>query len=61
MTGMCHVPHPPTPTYVPSRVEDLNDVEKLAMTEMGVASRLSAPVVNTTINTKSMAFERFAC
>ena len=57
---MCST-HPLTPpTFYISRVEDLNDVERLAVTEMGVASRLSSPVVNTTINTKSMAFERFA-
>lgn len=39
----------------------MNDVEKLAATEMGVASRLSSPIVNTTINTKSMAFDRCVC
>ena len=63
---MCHECsiHPPLPhthTLPPVRDRHMNEVEKLAATEVGVASRLSSPVVNTTINTKSMAFDRCVC
>ena len=43
------------------RPENMSSAEKLVVTEMAVAARLSSPVVNTTISTNKINFSRSVC